>query len=668
MEVTRNSLNPATVNYTTNQMYIMGISNSVGVSFWNSYSNAYPRPVTVYVSDYVSTVMTNAVRTWTPSVYNFVTNVTVVNWPGSQWSGTLSTATPNPASFYSPQWSFTYLSPAAYDFSSVNFDPTFTWHTTMPPLAQLPQFGLLVTNYLQAFILDSNNVIDYVQLHDPIVGGLNQALADPNFPEPGNVYYYQWSTNTLGSSAPTSYGVLNQLYISGHPPTSAGGPTPASQMPAGGQWSLTPTPMGVTTPGAEAAFYNGFFTPTFEYNGQVYVNNQISIQAPYTPSRLVYSSYLLQANDPLVHYLSSDLGVQVGTWAAWANGYMQQNGLWYHSDDPLIQPTPQVPGNPIGGRYQPWLRKGQMGLLSTNVAAPVTNNYACKDPLVYGSDEWCFPTNLMQSLAGLGQVHRGTPWQTVYLKDADLLGAYTVTGAITNDVGTNTWVQWTGDSDANDAALMAPVSDWRLAGLLMSLLNTNDPTQLFSVNDSNVADWQNLLNGLVVYSNSAPLVTILSPLQSTTYIIASNSPQASAIASAIVQTRASQGSPFFYSIGDILVTPALAGQSPFLNLGSSRALQQQTTYDITDIAYEAIPTQLLPLLRPDSIGSLSPANGGWNLQFSGADGYGYLLQTSTNLIDWSNIGTNQPVQGTFSVPVGPAAGSSGQFFRTVLLP
>ena len=89
---------------------------------------------------------------------------------------------------------------------------------------------------------------------------------------------------------------------------------------------------------------------------------------------------------------------------------------------------------------------------------------------------------------------------------------------------------------------------------------------------------------------------------------------------------------------------------------------------IGDAAYEAIPAQLLPLLRPDSIGSLMSANGTWQLSFSGADGYHYVLQSSTNLTDWVSLGTNQPVQGTFSLPVGPGASFPGQFFRTLLAP
>jgi hypothetical protein len=300
---------------------------------------------------------------------------------------------------------------------------------------------------------------------------------------------------------------------------------------------------------------------------------------------------------------------------------------------------------------------------------PVTNNYAVKDPLIKYSDNWSFPTNLLASLVGLGQVHRGTPWQTFYLKDADLIKyAMVDLAGTTNYAGTNTWMQWTGDFDAKDAALMAPVSDWRLAGLLMSLLNTNDATQLFSVNDPSLADWQGVLNGLTVYSNSASAVFFNSPLTFDTYAIASNSPPALVIANAITQARASQPTQNYFSIGDILAAPALTRQSPFLNLGSTAFGQQQMNYGISDADYEAIPVGLLPLLRPDSIGILTPTNGGWNLSFSGADGYVYALQTSTNLMDWNTVSTNTPGQGGFTVPASPAAGSPNQFFRSVLLP
>ncbi len=663
LEVTRSSADPSTAIYATNEMYVIGISNNLGISFWNSYSNAYPRPLTLFASDVVSETLTNGFYTWVYTT-NFTTGglapgepININPWSGSHWSGAMPNTTPNAASFINANWAFAFQSPMAYDWFSHAFQINPVWQTTTPQLQELPQFGLLITNYLQAYILDGNNVIDYVQLNAPIaVGGLNQALADPDYVLPGSIFY-QWSTNTYLGNPPTPYGVVNQMWVSGHP---------ANAPAAGGTWSTAPTPMGITTPSAEAAYFNGFFVPVFVYSGQTYVNNLFSIQAPYTPSRTVYSSFLLQANDPLVHYLASDLDAQSAV-AVWQNGDYA-NADWYHSDDPVNQQLPQPPTTPIKGRYQPWgAANRQMSVMGQGVDAN-GYNLAYRDPLAWGSDYWNFPTNLMQTLSGLGQVHRGTPWQTVYLKSIDVLQDFSSVGNQVLKVGTNTWMQWTGDLDANDAALMAPVRDWRLAGVLMSLLNTNDPTQLFSVNDSNITDWQNLLGGLLAYSNSAPFVIATTPTQFDTYILSSNSPQALIIANGIVQSRTNQSGSFFNSIGDVLGASALATQSPFLNFGSAAFGQQQTNYGITDSAYEAIPAQLLPLLRPDSIGVPAPPNGSWTVQFSGADGYAYAVQTSTNLFDWRSIGTNQPVQGGFSVPANSVTGSASQYFRTVLLP
>jgi hypothetical protein len=144
--------------------------------------------------------------------------------------------------------------------------------------------------------------------------------------------------------------------------------------------------------------------------------------------------------------------------------------------------------------------------------------------------------------------------------------------------------------------------------------------------------------------------------------MASNSPQTLVVANGIAQVRAIQPNQFFYFIGDILATPELTENSPWLNTGTSNLVQ----YGITDAAYEAIPTQLLLLLRPDSIGAMLPTNGGWSLQFSGSDVYAYVLQTSTNLVNWDTLSTNYPVQGCFYA--SPLQNSSTRFYRTVLLP
>jgi len=666
--------------FTTNQMFTISANTGLGISFWNPYNAAYPRPLTLYASDAVFTtlVVTNSSY---PYYFSHVTNLfigypggVVINpWLGSQWLGSPPYAIPfnQTNGFVYANWSFNFLNPSVYRFNTHSFDPvgsptSSAFETTTPPLPPLDPMVLAMTNYLQAFILDGSSVIDYVQLGDPnTVGNLNRSMTDPNYPDITQTRY-QWSTNAYPASNSANnptYGLINQFTVSRSP----------SYAPiAGGQWvspsSFLPPAMLIglnanQVPAAEAAFFSAFFIPTsngqFQYGGKLFFNTNLAIQAPYTPLRTIFSGFLLQANDPLVHYLASDLNAQTGAKAIWGNGSTWENGVWLHVDDPQNQPMPIAPLNHIGGRYQPW---GQYGLMAEQFDVD-TNAYnlGYKDPLIWWPDSWTFPTNLLQSLGDLGQVHRGTPWQTFYLKSSNVLAETIVGNGGSQNIGTNTWMAWTGDIDPNDAALMAPDSDWRLAGLLMSVLNTNDATQLFSVNDPNIADWQNLFNGLTVYSNTAfgyigdPAPTF------DMYIMTSNSPQALFVANGISNVKVGQPNQAFYSIGDIFAVPELSVNSPWLSHVDNQD-------DISDAVYEAIPAQLLPLLRPDSFGALLPTNGGWNLSFSGADGYSYVLQSSTNLTNWSSISTNSPVQGMFTVPISPGFNKQNYFYRSVLFP
>jgi hypothetical protein len=655
LELTRTSVNPATATYATNQMYIIGITNSLGISFWNAYSNAYPRPLTVYAADGLATTLANDFYSWTAQPL-LVTNWATNSWPGSRWSGRQPGAIPQTAAFLSFNWADTFQSPLAYSFNTHTFQANPTWENTEPPLPPLSEFRLAVTNYLQAFILDGSNVIDYVQLCSPAISGsLTEALADPNFPSPNNVYY-QWSTNSNPTGSATPFGVLNQLWVSGHP----------SSAPAeGGQWSAAPTPMGTVAPTAEAAYFNGFFTPTFQYDGQMYKNLQLEMQAPYTPSRTVFMSVLLQANDPLVHYLASDLNSQTGALAIWNANSLRQNGNWYQSDG-LAQPLPTPPTSPMGGRYQPWGQNRLMALqagVDTNAC-----NLAFRDPLVWGPDYWNFPSNQTWNLNWLGQVHRGTPWQTIYLKSTNILASSgNVGNQSAQNTGTNTWANWTGDLQPDavsgqllDAIKSAPVMDWQLVSLLAALLNTNDLRSQFSVNNADPSAWAGELDGLVVLTN---VLMLPAPPEFDPITISSNSDQAAIVANAIESTRAGSPGRLFRGIGDILAAPELTVQSPFLNLSDNT----QQNYGVSDEAYEAIPSQLLPFLRTDSIGQLLLTNGQPQVQFRGNDGHVYTIQVSSDLANWTNDSTNCPVNGIFSVPVPLVGNTSMQFYRSLLL-
>jgi hypothetical protein len=579
--VSRSTTNPATATYWTNQMNVMCISNNLGISFWNSYNTNYPRPLTVYALDNLSMAMTNDLGGFWGGSANFVIPSVLVSptWPG-QWSGTPPNATPSSASFFTANWTTNFLPTMPYYFSINNFQNSPQWD--VPNLRQLPQFGLAMTNTLQAFILDGNNVIDYVQLRDPVtVTNLNQTLADPNYSDETGIYY-QWSTNTYPRlSAFPSYGVINQLYVSGHP----------SFAPlVGGQWSTAPTPMGLTTPPAEAANFNGFFTPTFQYDRQTYVNSLLTNQAPYTPTRTVFSSFLLQANDPLVHYLASDLNSQFGATAYWAGKAPWRNGVWSQINDPINQPLPQPPSIPIGGRYQPW----GVALSGADAGA---YSLAYKDPLVWGPDYWDFPTNYYPTVGWIGRVHRGTPWQTVYLKESP--------------VAPTTWANWTGDIQTSygqyfDAINSEPVQDRMLFDLFTTRFNDNAVRGTLSVNQTNLAAWSALLSGMVALSNNT---TNLRTMPSYTNLIinpAGVDYMNSALWNIVTNINATRTSfvnadgvaGTFEHAGDILNVPALTTNSPFL-LDSSNALVHQNIQQrgISDEVYEWLPQQMMGLVR-----------------------------------------------------------------------
>ncbi|HLH53990.1 MAG TPA: hypothetical protein VKY92_10290, partial [Verrucomicrobiae bacterium] len=224
-----------------------------------------------------------------------------------------------------------------------------------------------------------------------------------------------------------------------------------------------------------------------------------------------------------------------------------------------------------------------------------------------------------------------------------------------------TWAHWTGDnifmgpgSDSTppmgDALFTAPTNDWHLVGTLNGLFNTNSPSQLLSANQKGAQSWEAVLNGMTVLSNVSP--SEIDPL-----VMAGNSPQAALIAGAILNNKNSQPQRLFQNVGDILSTPELSMASPWLN----------STNLLTDEAIEILPSQLLPLLRSDSVVSPIFVPGSLVLQFSGDDSYSYVVQVSTNLFDWVTFSTNQPAGGSFRLSA-PQTERAWQFYRSKLGP
>jgi hypothetical protein len=615
--------------YTISQQLTLGITNLLGVECWNSYQADYTNQITIYASDASTAVLTNdegtmpAMPPGSGIIYTnffYVANnppLAVSDWPG-YGVGTI----PQQGSFIVPLAQYEPVLPdSIYTFNpSTPFvlpSPSFFVTNTL-----MPHWGLLITNRLRVLMAEYNaadgfyHVIDYVQLVGP--DSSHDLTADiqhlydtatqggPDF----NGYNDQWDTNSNNQGVPN--GIANQIFVSGLY-------LPIILSP---YWSQL-SPIDVTNQTAGFRAFLGFSKlPGMPPSAAQYIAagaTSLAQQAPYTPMALVTYQTQWEANDPLVHYLASDLTDFNNSTAA------------------IGTPNP-VTFTVLNYRYWPWGGNPQFN------SDPNPYNLALKDPLVYSSDEWNFPTGQPLNSNWLGQVHRGTPWQTIYLKATDLLAS---------SGGLNIWTNLTGDPDAADATLMAPVRDWHLASLLSSLLDTNAPASLLSINNPDTNAWQILLNGLTALTSTLPG-------QFEAVVISSNSPQAAVIANAIQSTRATQPGQSFRDIGDVLATSQLAEQSPFL-------IGLNATNEITDEAYEMIPSQLLSLLRADSIGSVVLANGQTAIQFTGSDGHAYAIEVSPDLLNWTIISTNCSMGDIINFTNLPPLNGSAQFYRSVLL-
>ncbi len=363
-------------------------------------------------------------------------------------------------------------------------------------------------------------------------------------------------------------------------------------------------------------------------------STNLQASVPFSPAIQFRVPMSWQANDPLVHYLAGEL------FDAEASGQVNRIA------PPLMLIATNTLTN-IGLRNRhskPWAR--DPGEIEDD---PDAFNLALKDPLVRAADDWDFPANVPLTMEVLGRVHRGTPWQTIYLKSAavELLK----------------WQSWTRHDDVEVAQHTQPLRDRPLVAVIQSLLNTNAPQQLLSLNDRSAANWRAIFEGMLVLTNTGPTGVTARP-QFEALTVASNSPQAALLAQAITSARDNQPAQVFRNLGDLLATAELTIASPWLN--PSSVWQQQR--GMTDEAYEKIPAQLLSRVRSDSLGSVEQNGAAWRIQFTGFDHYPYIVQYSTNLINWNAMSTNYPTNGVFTFADESAGVGSKRFYRSVLLP
>jgi hypothetical protein len=228
-------------------------------------------------------------------------------------------------------------------------------------------------------------------------------------------------------------------------------------------------------------------------------------------------------------------------------------------------------------RYRPW--DGQFD--HQNPKDPSAYALTVKDPLVRSSDDWQFPTNRFPSLGWLGRVHRGTPWQTIYLKAP-------VDPRTQRTMDLRSWYLWSGSFGTH------PTNDWRLLDLFTVAPNDNASRGLLAVNQTNYAAWSAVLSGVTVMTNSLADGAIgpTRPPRFSQILVQPNTRQMLALVDGI--NRAHRTNRIFRTLGDLLSVPELTVQSPFLN-----ATAKQREQGIDDATYERIPQEILSLVRTD---------------------------------------------------------------------
>jgi hypothetical protein len=612
LQVTRKDTN--SLPNQTNQMYLFSVTNSLGVEFWNSYTNGYSNQVQVVVNDNLTMQMmltngTILTLPFNPNPSIFTLNAPLTNiimWPGRSFDIPMNT---NVMFLPNSQYRFTT---EGFEYVGANPNPSF-YPLTPQPFANLPQMLLQVTNHLQSFMLDGTgtHVIDYVSFAGPqSTRNLNSEIFNTNTTVLSTDEEY---TNLVWSTAPDANG--NPLGIGTQIGISDG--TINYDLT---YWKSPPQAQG--TPKAEIDGFRHFMglgTKYYTESAFLPYTTNLAVQAPYAPTVATYEYTSWQANDPLVHYMQSDLHF------AGADPQNGSSGIQTGVNKMAITTTslPLLPDlGRVNARYQPW------GTAAPTVGTGISQqnydenafNLAFKDPLMTQSDNWDFPTNKYPTVGWLGRVHRGTPWQTVYLKAHNILAEINPVNPAYGNVGTNTWATWTGNS-ANwvDAANSAPVQDRLLFDIFTTAINDNATRGQLSVNvaanptdpASGLAAWSALFSGMVALTNTTtfPLDSPLTylPVTIQTAGTAGMNSTLGKLVQGINDTRTNFVSPdgvkgAFEHVGDIMSVLQLTEASPFLNTNSiilnGKVINgsQQPLYGISDEMYEWLPQQALSLL------------------------------------------------------------------------
>lgn len=602
LEVVKNA-SGGTVN-DTNQMFLVSLFNRWGMEGWHSYTSSYPRELQIlgdvrsqlYIRD-LGTNNGQVVFATNLSTFNgFTTN----NWPAGGFR-TLVDRT------FAPLRDVAYS--AANGFRATNL-------VRFNNLEPAPRFQMVTTNDVRFWIRDTvaNQIVDFVSFNDVSTimdistnlyappSAANQMIAGKSaFND--NMF---WDPTPVSPNSPVTVGMTNQIAVS------------AGEIEVDDDTWKAYRFNSPDKRGGIAVFRSFIGLSPRSTDPAVRPSVDLSHQTPFVPTRRMFQLITWQANDPLVHYMSEDLTRTP------------------NSDKPINlrieQPLPEWNIGRLNDVYHPWGGHPQVDPKND----PFAFNVTLQDPGVRKSDDWEFPAldvdprqapqgfvYTYPNIGALGRVHRGTPWQTVFLKS---VVQHAPNGQIVTNVHPTVWRNWAGSGGTY------PANDWRLLDVFTTAPNENAARGLLSVNQANRAAWSAVLSGVAVATNDVRTSTLsglgpnegLSPTNTfKAMFIEPASPQVQRIVDSINRARALQFEAIpnptpaanprmpwllvpktniytqkplnvFQSVGDVLSAPALSIQSPFLNNAA-----QQVRHVWTDRAVEQIPQQILSLLQRD---------------------------------------------------------------------
>ena len=357
----------------------------------------------------------------------------------------------------------------------------------------------------------------------------------------------------------TTY-VLTNLMFSGQIASSTPIANMGSSTPFTSYWNPAPAGPGLPSIGVLNQISNGIRNDTYfaselipPTNNQNILNSNLYFSCsnymtptfPPQPTNGAYAQTLL-VNDPLVHYTVGDLTAPSG----------DGSQILSYND-----------------RYEAWPYNNTWAQQQT-----IGANMTFKDPQVFSSDSWNFPTNLFPSVGWLGRVHRGTPWQTVFLK-ADPSPVSSTGVPLYLSSWSNTWVS-TADT--------YPTNDYILLDLFTAAPNDSAARGLLSVNQTNNAPWYAVLAGVAINTNvTNPHMSPPAPGPSL-WLDPTNVTPLLDGPGGINLTRNLQPDQVFHSTASLFNTPLLTTGSPFLP-GPAGAYNDEQV--------EAIPQQVAGLLK-----------------------------------------------------------------------